>query len=414
VRPILVNTYDLIGGAARAAYRLHQALRLIGLDSRLLVQRKVTDDPTVHGPTGPFAKALARARPFLDSLPLRGYPSRPPGLFSPAVLPDSLAPRIAALQGDLVHLHWVAGGFFSPAWLARAAKPVVWTLHDSWAFTGGCHVPGECTRYREACGACPTLGSARERDLSRDVFDGKRRAWARASLQVVTPSRWLRDAARSSALLREASIEVIPNPLDLSRFSPSDSGSARDALGLPRDRALLLFGGVGSLGDPNKGFALLADALARLAPRARAVELVVAGERRPDPPPTLATPARFLGPVEGDDAMARLMAACDALVLPSRQENQPNMVVEAMACARPTIAFRAAGLPDLVEHQATGYLAEPFQTEDLARGIDWVLEDDGRRRSLGEAARARAVRDHDQEAVARRYRGLYERILTGP
>ncbi|MGH7680761.1 MAG: glycosyltransferase [Candidatus Eiseniibacteriota bacterium] len=415
MRPILVNTYDLIGGAARAAYRLHQALRLIGLDSQLLVQRKVTDDPSVHGPRGPFAKAVARARPFLDSLPLWGYPSRLPGSFSPAVLPDSLAPRIAALRGDLVHLHWVAGGFFNPTWLERSAKPVVWTLHDSWAFTGGCHVPGDCARYRDACGACPALGSRRERDLSRGLFERKQRAWARASLHVVTPSRWLADAARSSALLRGASIEVIPNPRDLARFKPADPAAARDALGLPRDRVFLLFGGVGSLSDPNKGFPLLAEALARVAqgPRGRDIELLVAGERRPEPAPELAVPARFLGPVHGDEAMARLMTACDALVLPSLQENQPNMVVEAMACGRPSVAFRAAGLPELVAHQSTGYLAEPFQSEDLARGIEWLLGDGARRLSLGEAARERAVQDHDQESVAGRYGALYERILAG-
>lgn len=414
MRPILVNTYDFVGGAARAAYRLHQGLRRIGLDSQMLVQRKITDDPTVHGPRGPIAKAVARARPFLDSLPLRTYPSRREGLFSPAILPYPLGPRVAALQGDLVHLHWVAGGFMRPSCVVRGRRPVVWTLHDSWAFTGGCHVPGDCVRFRDACGACPALGSTRERDLSRDVFERKRRAWARAVPTVVAPSRWLADAARSSALFRDASIHVIPNGLDLERFEPLARAAAREALGLPQDRALLLFGGVGALTDERKGFRFLADALARLRPKAgaRAVELIVAGVRPFDPVPQISIPAHIVEPIGDEERMARYLAAADALVLPSLQENQPNLVVEAMACGIPSIAFHTSGLPELVEHEETGYLAQAFQSEDLARGIDWVLEDEPRRLRLGEAARKRAERDHDLETVAGRYKALYEKLLT--
>jgi glycosyltransferase involved in cell wall biosynthesis len=416
VKPVLLNTYDQIGGAARAAYRLHRGLRRVGIDSQLLVQRKTSDDPTVHGPEGRIGKAIARARPFLDSIPLWAYRGRPDGLFSPGLLPDRMARRIAALGGDLLHLHWVAGGFLNPATLAKLGRPIVWTLHDSWAFTGGCHVPGTCTRYREACGACPALGSRREHDLSRGLLDRKRRAWGRSVPAVVTPSRWLADAARASALLRDASIEVIPNGLDLARFKPFDRDAAREFLGIPRDRSLLLFGGVGSMSDRNKGFPILVDALARLSrkPEGRDAELVVVGQSRPEPPPALAVPARFVGPLADEESMALYQAAADALVLPSLQENHPNMVIEAMACGTPTVAFRAAGLPDLVDHQVTGFLAEPYQGEDLARGIAWVLEDETRRRRLGEAARRRAERDHDIEAVARRYRATYERLLAGP
>ena len=415
MRPLLLSTFDRIGGAARAVYRLHRGLRGIGLDSRLLVQRKVTDDPTVHGPGGRFAKAAALARPFLDSLPLLRYPARDDGLFSPALLPDGIAGRVAAMRGDLVHLHWVAGGFVRPESVPKLGLPVVWTLHDSWPFTGGCHVPGECVRYRGACGACPALGSRRERDLSRRLLQRKRRAWARAPLTLVTPGRWLAEAARSSAAFQGARVEVIPNGIDLARFRPLDRSAARDLLSLPRDRSILLFGGVGSLADRNKGFPLLIEALDRLRSEARAqtLELVVVGLTEPERPPALPVPVRFVGPLGDEESMALYHAAADALVLPSRQENHPNMVVEAMACGTPTVAFRAAGLPDLVEHERTGYLAEPFESEGLARGIAWILEDETRRRRVGEEARARAERDHDLAKVARRYEALYEGLVGG-
>lgn len=415
MRPLLLSTFDRIGGAARAAYRLHRGLRQIGLDSQLLVQRKVSDDPTVHAPEGRIAKAAALARPFLDSLPLRRYSNRNEGLFSPAVLPDGIARRVAAMRGDLVHLHWVAAGFLRPETLATIGLPIVWTLHDSWAFTGGCHVPGECVRYREACGACPALGSRRDRDLSRHLLERKRRSWARATLTVVTPGRWLAEAARSSTVLREARVEVIPNGIDLARFKPLDRSATRDLLGLPRDRSILLFGGVGSMDDRNKGFSLLVEALERLTigPAVRPVELVVVGVSEPERPLRLPIPARFTGPLGDEESMALYQAAADALVLPSRQENHPNMVVEAMACGTPTVAFRAAGLPDLVEHERTGFLAEPYDSEGLARGIAWTLEDETRRRRLGEEARRRAERDHGLEGVARRYAALYQGLVGG-
>jgi glycosyltransferase involved in cell wall biosynthesis len=416
VRPILLNTYDQIGGAARAAYRLHRGLLAVGVDSRLLVQRKVSDDPTVHGPEGLLGRAIARTRPRLDSIPLWSYRRKQGGPFSPAILPDGLARRVAALGGDLVHLHWVAGGFLHPSTPAALGKPVVWTLHDSWAFTGGCHVPGACTRYRENCGGCPVLGSSREDDLSRRTLERKRRAWSRWTPTLVTPGRWLAAAARSSALFREASVEVIPNGLDLVLYQPVERGAARDVLGLPPDRFLLLFGGVGSLADPNKGFSVLVDALARLRlpPQSPGVELVVVGAGRPEPPPALAVPARFVGPIADEASMALYHAAADALVLPSLQENHPNMAIEAMACGTPTVAFRAAGLPDVVEHLATGFLAEPYESEDLALGIAWVLEGETRRRLLRESARRRAERDHEIEAVARRYQAVYARLLGSP
>ena len=414
MRPVLLNTYDQIGGAARAAYRLHRGLRRVGLDSQLLVQRKVSDDPSVHDPEGRLAKLVARARPFLDSMPLWRYSGRRHEPFSPAGFPDGLARRVAALGADLVHLHWVGGGFLHTNSLAKFGRPVIWTLHDSWAFTGGCHVPGECVRYRDACGACPALGSARDRDLSRHVLERKRRAWSRQVLSIVAPSRWLADAAHASALFRESSIEVIPNGIDLARFKPFDPSAAREFLGLPLDRSIVLFGGVGSLTDRNKGFSFLVEALERLVSQLGVtnVELVVVGQSAPEPEPRLALPARYAGPLGDEESMALYLAAADVLVLPSLQENQPNMVVEAMACGTPTVAFRAAGLPDLVEHEQTGFLADPYDAESLARGIAWVLEDPARRKTLGMAARRRAERDHEIEGVARRYRSLYERVVA--
>jgi glycosyltransferase involved in cell wall biosynthesis len=411
VRPLLVNTYDRGGGAAIAAMRLHRGLRGIGIESRLLVQSRHGAEPGVLGPSGGLAAAGAWARPRLDSLPARAYARRRGDLFTTAWMPDRLARDLDALAPDLVHLHWIAHGFARLESLARLTRPVVWTLHDSWAFTGGCHLPFECTRYRQACGACPALGSRAERDLSRRVFERKRAAWRDTAFTVVTPSRWLAACARSSALLGQARCEVIPNGIDLDRFRPGDRAAARARLGIASDRRVLLCGGADIARDPNKGLTLLVAALDGLPPERRATfEVLLFGTRPGDRLPASVVPMRDLGYVADEAALAQAYAAADVFVAPSLHENLPNTVLEAMACGIPCVAFDLGGLPDLIGHEREGWLARPGQADDLARGIAWVLEDEARRRSLGERARARTQAEFEIGLIARRHAALYQDV----
>jgi glycosyltransferase involved in cell wall biosynthesis len=413
VRPALVNTYDTVGGAARAALRLHQGLRAIGVESRLVVGLRQGTDPGVLGPAGAGARLALRGRRFLDSLPVRRHRARRAGVFTPAAVPDRLAARLRSLDADVVHLHWVADALLRIESLAHLGRPLVWTLHDSWAFTGGCHVPYDCTRYRAACGACPALGSARERDLSRAVWERKRRAWSGLPLTLVTPSRWLAGAARASALLGAVRCEVIPNGLDLERFRPMERSAARAQLGLPHGAPLALFGGVASASDPNKGLPLLVEALGRLSASGGApgLELVVFGAAPEDLREIPGVRIRALGRVADERTLARLYAAADVFVAPSLQENLPNTILEAMACGTPGVAFDAGGTPDLIVHRETGYLARPYEPEDLAEGLAWVLGDPERGLELGARGRAKAEREFEISAVAGRYASLYRELL---
>lgn len=413
MKPLLINTYDLTGGAARAVFRLHRGLRGLGIESRMLVQSKRSTDPTVIGPGSAVGKAVARLRPFLDSLPVRFNPGVRGQPFSPGLLPERLARRVAALGPDLIHLNWVAGGFLTPGSLRRFGRPLLWTLHDSWAFTGGCHLPRDCVRYRDSCGSCPVLGSTGDRDLSRRIWLGKRAAWQDLDITIVTPGRWLGECARSSSLFERARFEIIPNGLDLVRFRPSDQGHARQSWNLPQEKKLLLFGGVNGLVDRNKGFHLLLQAISRLRDMGwgERLELVIFGSSPGARPPEPGIGVRCLGHITDEAAMARLYAAADLLVAPSIQENLPSTVMEAMACGTPAAAFEVGGMPDLIEHRRTGYLAQPFASDDLASGIVWALEDEGRRRSLSVESRRLAESRFAIERVARRYADLYEELL---
>jgi hypothetical protein len=163
MKVLIVNTYDISGGAARAAYRLHKALQSIGVESGMLVQSKISNDPTVIGPQNNVDKALSMRRQKWDELPLKCYKKKSYGLFSPAWVPMStIVKKINASDADIIHLHWVNHGMIRIEDIARIKKPIVWSLHDMWAFTGGCHYDCGCGKYTLHCMACPILGSEKE------------------------------------------------------------------------------------------------------------------------------------------------------------------------------------------------------------------------------------------------------------
>lgn len=413
MKVLLLNTFDSGGGAAVASSRLYQGLKDIGIESRMLVQHKYSDDPNVIAPASKLGKGISLIRPELDAIPLRFYPKRQKIIFSPAVVPDSMASKMAALDPDIVHLHWIAGGFIRLESLKIFNKPIVWTLHDSWAFTGGCHIPFDCKRYQDACGMCPALGSKREKDLSHWIWRRKKKAWKDLNLTIVTPSRWLADCARSSSLLSNYRIEVIPNGMDIGRFKPMHKQYIREILSLPKDKKIILFGSVNCLNDRIKGFHLLLPALRKMSAEGWAdkAELVIFGASEPQDAPDCGLETRYFGTLRDDISLRVLYNAADVMVVPSLQEAFGQTASEAMACGTPVVAFGTTGLLDIVDHQQNGYLARPFEIEDLSQGIAWVLKDDKRWQILSQQARQKVEKEFDIRLVAQRYLDLYNEII---
>lgn len=405
-----VNVTDLKSGAGRATYRLHQGLCSMGVASEMLVQAKLSHDDTVHGPHTALGRAFSIARTLPDSLPLKIYPQRRAPLFSLQWIPDTLAGRVRRFAPHLVNLHWVCRGLMQISTLGKLPGPIVWTMHDMWPFTGGCHISFGCDRYQDACGACPELTSTRDRDLSRWVWQRKLKHWQELDLTLVAPSTWMASCARKSSLFSNKRIETIPHGLDLTRFRPNDQRDARRLLELPADRQLLLFVSAAGTGKRHKGFHLLVDALQQLqdAGLAERLELVVAGPTAGDSSNLHGIQVHYLARINDDTKLALLYAASDATIIPSLQESFGQVAMESLACGTPAIGFSATGLQDVINHKVDGYLAEPFSVEDLARGIEWILEDSDRRGALTQAARLRAEKEYDYQLQAERYAALYE------
>lgn len=411
MEPFLISTFDIEGGAARAAFRLHKGLQKIGIHSTMLVQQKSSDEPSVICPPSKWKKGVALARPVLDDLPLTLYPKRENIIFSPAMLPDRLSAKIAAFNPNIVHLHWVARGFMRIEGIKRFNRPILWTFHDMWPFTGGCHYDNDCGRYKFGCGICPQLKSNRQHDLSHRVWERKKEAWHDIDLTIVAPSKWLAKCARESSLFQDHRIEVIPYGLESERFKPIDRRAGREFLSLPQDKKLILFGAMDASSDRRKGFQFLKPALERLAEGGLKAELIIFGATEPKNPPGFGFKAHYMGRLHDDISLALLYGVADVFVAPSIQDNLPNTVMESLACGTPVVASNVGGIPDMVEHEVNGYLAKAFDTCDLAQGIQWVLEDPERSERLGKAAREKAVREYSLEIQARRYLNLYEETL---
>ena len=408
-----VGHSDTHGGAARAMLRLHRALTAAGSDSQVLVQYKSGDDHRVTGPAGNLAKGIALLRPYAGNLLLRLQQTGQPNIHSAAWLPGGLGHRITDINPDIVNLHWLGNEALSIAAIGRIRQPVVWTLHDMWPFCGTEHyIPDHpAARWRAGYRSSNRNPADRGIDLDRWTWRRKRRHWRRP-MTIITPTRWLADCVSASALMHDWPVHVIPNPLDTGVFRRIGRDAARSILGLPQDRPIIMFGAMGGSIDPRKGFDLLQRAMLQLRQTRGHDDILclILGQSEPAQPPDIGFPATWMGHLHDDVTLALAYNAADVMVIPSRLDNLPQVGTEAQACGCPVVAFDTAGMVDIVEHEVTGYLAIPFDTDSLARGITWVLEDPARRSGLAAAAGERALRLWSYDVIVPRYLDVYRSL----
>lgn len=405
-----INTAADIGGAGIAAHRLHQGLRSLDVESTMLVNKQRRSSNFVVTPSSNYDKVLSRVAPLLERIP--GRLVKTSGRVSASWVPDTLRRRIDKLSPDILNLHWVNDGMMRIETLPRFQQPVVWTLHDMWPFSGGEHYVGNSIRYKEGYLANNRPAGETGLDINRWIWARKRKSWSSVSnLVIVAPSRWMANCARESVLFRNYRVEVLPNGIDHDRYHPIDHAVARNILGLPENKKLILFGGVLATGDERKGFHLLIEALEKLESQAGTgeYELVVFGSPSGDSPLSMKT--HYLGRLQDDISLAIVYAAADVFVAPSLEDNLPNTVLESLSCGTPVVAFDIGGMPDMVTHMTNGYLAPGFDTSELAKGLSWVMEDGPRWKILSQEARSTVVRTFNQQLSASRYRDLYEEIL---
>jgi len=415
----LINTSDTGGGAPVACMRLLKALEAQSVDVKMLVQNKKTNEPRVISILSTwFDQQKANANLLLERLPFIFFYARNKSVrfaFSMANTGSSVINEPAVADADILHLHWTNFGFLSIDnlnELVQSGKPIVWTLHDMWAFTGGCHYAGICDHFKGECGDCYFLKNSGPGDLSHRGWIAKAALFAdKPNITFITCSNWLAREAKKSTLLKEFRIEAIPNPIDTAIYLPKDRTAARKKHGIGADVKLILFGAANIM-DRRKGLTYLIEALNILKkdyPSGQ-VEIAIFGKNKHFDVNLLPFPVHQLGLITSQTDLVDIYCMADVTVSPSLEDNLPNIIMESMACGTPVVAFDTGGIPDMIDHQQNGYLAQFKSGEDLARGIHHVLflADSG---EMATAARNKVINNFSNEKVAAQYINVYKSVL---
>lgn len=407
----LVNHSDTLGGASVVTYRLMEALCRAGVDARMLVVRRATDDSRVALAGNALTRKAAFIAEHLRIVAGNGFSRR--NLFKISIASDGLPlhrhPWIK--DADVVALNWVNQGMLSLRGIRRIAamgKPVVWTMHDMWCMTGVCHHAGDCEGFLRDCGNCPLIKDGKDaRDMSRSTFRRKERLYHSVSLHFVAVSRWLASRAKDSALLRDEDVCVIPNAFPVAEF-PLTPSLSRAELGLPEGKRLIVMGAA-RLDDPIKGLPVAVEALNILADKGcDAVAVFYGAMRDPAALDGLRLPHISLGTISDRRRLASLYAHADAVISTSQYETLPGTLIEGMAAGCVPVTFGRGGQADIVDHLDTGYIARYGDPVDFASGIEFALgcaDEDRDRRSATVADR------FSDDAVASEYIDLFNRLL---
>ena len=418
MRIVHISTHDVVGGAARAAFRLHKALLAAGEDSSMVVNRKGSSLDSVHQATWPQSPHallghlvqthwLDRNRtPLSNTWFSLGWPGR------------DLSRHLVVRRADVLHLHWVSS-YQSPVTLAgllALGKPIAWTLHDQRAFTGGCHYSAGCTNYETSCAACPQLALDPLGLPAANLADQIALLPA-PSVTAIGPSRWMAECARRSAFFRGARVESIPNSVDTEVFRPKERSQAKSELGWPVDALCVLFG-ADQGNERRKGFRELLAALKLCAADADFAQRIQAkricffyfGHPSPELNDT-PVPVQSLGHIGSEAEMARVYAAADLFLLPSLEDNLPNTILESMSCGTPVAAFRAGGVPELVIEGSTGRLAPTGDVREFSRIILSLEADPTQLQALGHSCRRHAEEHFTLRRQAQKFRELYSDLM---
>jgi glycosyltransferase involved in cell wall biosynthesis len=398
--------------------RLNKALKAKGLDSELAVNFLFRANPEVQNLSKNFfSKFFAALGIILERITAKLFTKNVPIPFSFPVWGKDVSEHPLVKSADIIHLHWINHAFLRPQDIAKLSglnKPIVWTFHDSNAFTGGCHVRYDCDHFLKECGNCPILNYHGPDDSSHRIWQKKKNAYSKLDITIIAPSRWMAESVKNSSIFASAKVVNIPNTLDTDVFKPTAKLVARAKLGLDPGKFILMSGFMPSRKDLHKGTPYLIEAIDLFIKNHEvstdSVELLVFGNRDEKNVPEFSIPTTFLGTISDDEKLALCYSAADVFLAPSLEDNLPNTVMESLACGTPLAAFATGGIPDMVKHKHNGYLAEYRSSADLAAGIAWIYTYPDKA-ELNFNARQTIVNYFSEGTIAGQHIELYKSLL---
>lgn len=416
-----INIDDTLGGASVACLRLAKAIQTCSeVEVTIFTQKKATNNSLVTPiQTGFWWNIKKNSRFILERLYFAFYEKSKEVrfAFSPAVIGIDITEEIENLKEfDVIHLHWINFGFLSLKSLEKLIQlqlPIVWTMHDMWAFTGGCHYSNGCSNFTRSCGFCNEfLKNPSEKDISFEILAKKKLLFsANSHLHFVACSRWLQAEAQKSTLLKEHRISSIPNAIDSSLFFPIEKRVAREKLQLSVNKKFILFAAM-KVTDKRKGFSYLQEALFLLnqandSLQNELIELIIIGNTEDNSFSELPFKVTNLGKISDAVLLNTVYNAADVFVTPSLQDNLPNTIMESLATGTPCVGFNVGGIPEMIDHKENGYVADYLSASSLASGIQWIIEHENYK-ALSEKSILKVENEYKEQVVTKQYLAVYQ------
>jgi glycosyltransferase involved in cell wall biosynthesis len=403
MRVLSFSFNDSKGGAAISAHRIHTLLRKGNIDSKMIVARKFTNDFSVCGPENNFNRIVQIFRQKFSQILIFLFFRKPPSFISLSLFPSFWHKYINNSNVNLVHLHWINLEFMSISDISKIKKPIIWTLHDMWAFSGAQHLVWN--NDYEGKYSFKLFGKLIS-NLDYLVWKRKYRAFDN-NIIIVTPSKWLANCAQKSTIFKNNEIFVIPNPINIENWNLIDKNCLREKYFFTKSEKLILFSTAEDLTNHNKGFDLLLKSLTKI-PVCHNFKLLIIGQSKPKYLKNYSFDIIFIGKVNNLNDLNSIYRLVDFVVLPSRQENLSNVAIEALANERPVIAFDYSGNTDIIKNGINGYLIEPYNTIKMSIAIIDLLTNTNRCLEFGINGREFVINNFENKVVFNKYLELYK------
>lgn len=404
----IVAGHSFNGGAARGAYWLHLGLLSEGIESKVLTnsvdyKNYINVESVLDSKKNILLNALHSK---IDNFPLKFYKKKNHSLFSTSLSGFDIKKHPLYDWCDIIHLHWINSSFINIKHLSGIQKPIIWTLRDMWPLTGGCHTTIKCQKFKTGCGACPHLGSNNENDLSKKIIKRKEQYIPKHTKLVgITP--WMSQIAAESYLYKDFDIETIYNNIICDDYFPIDKVEARKILGINTPKKILLYGAQYN-SVPNKGSHKFYKALDYLDKDKYFILFFGRSDSNLDK--LINFEHKNVGFLTDNISLRVLYSAADVFVNTSYIESFGKTIAESMSCGTPVVCFDTTGQQYIVDHKINGYKATAYDEKDLAKGINWIVDNSTPKMLLD--ARRKIIENFDNQLIAKQYINLYKKVLN--
>lgn len=412
-----INTNDFHGGAAQVTHLLKNGLNLSGNRSTMLVANKsladdqsflINYDQTIRYWSKLSKKIIGKDLPSFIKFKIRDF-------FRAGIANDieffsnDLENFEEYKKADIIHLHNLHGNYFNLKSLRTIAKekPIVWTLHDMWAFTGHCSYSYACDKWQSECKECPDLSiyPALYWDNTRYLFRKRKKIYDNLRLNIIVPSLWLKQKVEKS-ILKDQNINLIYNGINIDELKPYNKILARNELKLPVDKKIILFLAAGGKNDDRKGWNYTEEIIKFCGDY---LFLCIGGKSQEKQVKNLIN----INYIESKEILAKYLSAADIFLFPSLAENFPLVILEAMACGTPIVSFDVGGVKEAMVHSQNGYIAKYKDIKDLLSGIKYLSElDNNETRRMAENSIERVKNNFSLEIMTEKYSKLYQKIIN--